>query len=65
MLVRAQGTEAQAAKGFWGSPGKKKSKNAAGGWREAAQAAGRPLAELQKAWRAKKIVLNACAGSGW
>jgi hypothetical protein len=26
MLVQAQGAEAQAARGFWGGPGKKKSK---------------------------------------
>ncbi len=40
MLVQAQAGEAQAAEGFWGDPGIKKSNIAAGSWRGAAQAAG-------------------------
>ncbi len=54
MLVQAQGREAQAARGFWGVPGKKKSKIAAGSWRGAAQAAGGPPAGLKRAWGSDK-----------
>jgi hypothetical protein len=50
MLVQAQAGEAQAARGFWGGPGKKKSKFAAGSWRGAAQTAGGPPARLKRAW---------------
>ncbi len=60
MLVQAQAGEAQAARGFRGGPGKKKSKIAGAGWRGAAQGAGGPLRGLG---RAKKIVRNASAGS--
>ncbi len=40
MLVQAQAGEAQAARGFWEGPGKKKSKIAVASWAGAAQAAG-------------------------
>jgi hypothetical protein len=43
LLVQAQGSEAQAAEGFWGGKGKKESKKSAGSRRGAAQAVGGPL----------------------
>ncbi len=49
LLVEAQAGEAQAADGFWGGLGKKKSKIAAGSWRGAAQAVGGPPAGLKRA----------------
>jgi hypothetical protein len=54
MLVQAQAGESQAARGFWGGPGKNKSKMAAGSWRGAALAVGGPLAELKRAWMSEK-----------
>ncbi len=48
MLVQAQASEAQAARGFWGGPGNKKSKITAGSWRGAAQAAGGPERDLRE-----------------
>jgi hypothetical protein len=56
MLVQAQGGEAQAARGFWAVPGKKKSTIVAGSWRGVAQAAGGPIRGLV---RAKSIVYDA------
>jgi hypothetical protein len=46
MLMQAQAGEAQAAEGFFGGPGNKKSKIAADSSRGAAQAAGGPLRGL-------------------
>jgi hypothetical protein len=53
MLVQAHAGEAQAARGFWGSPGKKKSLIAAGSLRGAAQKAGEPPVWLKRAWGSK------------
>ncbi len=49
MVVQAQAGDAQAAMGFWGGPGTKKSKITAGSWRGAAQAVGEPPAGLKRA----------------